>query len=192
MATLVTTAGSSSANSLCTLAEADAYIAASLYSTTAWDALTDDEKTYCLILAARVLAGFEWIGWPVYEYQAMPWPRWLPTAEYFTADYTSFPAAIKQAQAYIAYDVIYRGLQSRSAPSDGVATEAIQRLSLFGDISISYATGEVPLSESSAWSEIIRHDHFEIDLLLEPYISAVAFTSGRTDETAPTLLDEVT
>jgi len=188
---LVTTTGSSSANSLITLAEADVYIAASLYSQTGWDALSDDDKTAYIELAGRVINNLEWIGWPCYKNQAMAWPRWLPGDEDLDADSAEMPGDVKKAQAYIAYDVIYRGLQSRTDPSDGVGSEAIQRLSLFGDISISYATGEVPLSEGSAWTEIIRTDHFELDLLLSRYLTSVAFTSGRTDDKAPTLLDEV-
>lgn len=191
---LVTTNGSSSANSFITVDEADAHIAASSYVTSAWDELTDTEKENLLLLAAKVMQNMGWYKWPVYKNQALPFPRWdaEDAADHVSGDEVEIPDDIKKAQAYIAYDVIYRGLQSgENNPADGPASDAISRLNLFGEVSITMATGEVPLADGSAWSRIIKGKHFAIDLLLNEWLTDFYWTSGISDEDAPALLDEV-
>jgi hypothetical protein len=207
----ITTPGGSSSNSLCTVAEADDYLDASFYDTTAWFDLTEAEKGSLLVIAGLVMNGMNWIGWPVYENQAMCWPRWIkaqkyPNKAHFLSDYSlfgedesdlftdetvKFPDAMKKAQAFIAYDVVYRGLQNRTSAAAGPASDAIRSLSLFGDISLSFDPGqEVPLRDLCNLSGFLRSRSLEVYTLLSPYVSEYCFT-GDWDDWEPEFLDEV-
>jgi hypothetical protein len=205
--TLITTPGSSGSNSLCSLVEADAYIAASFYNKTAWDATEDSEKESLLIIGGMIFNGFTWLGWPVYTNQAMCWPRWLamqkPAPGYIGDTAPSydpddlveadavFPDAIKKAFAYFCYDVLYRSLQNRTSPGAGPATDAIRSISLFGDISLSFSPDlEIPMRDLSSISGLLRTRSPEIWALLSPYVSEMYFISDW-DAWQPALLDEV-
>jgi hypothetical protein len=73
--TLVATAGSASANSYITVADADTYHDAHSYATT-WTAATTAQKTVSLIWATRLLdSHFEWVGTIAGDTQALRWPR---------------------------------------------------------------------------------------------------------------------
>lgn len=75
---LISTPGGSNSNVLCSLAEADAYIAASLYPDKAtWPEKDETERESLLILAGLAMNDMNWIGWKVYREQAMCWPRWM-------------------------------------------------------------------------------------------------------------------
>ncbi len=214
---LITTLGGSTSNSMCTLAEADTYLTNSFYGGTygtipaEWDDMDDAEKESLLILAGLVMNGMSWVGWPVYEDQAMCWPRWLvyktqsnnrlnitswgafadDESELFTADTARLPDAVKKAQAYIAYDVVWRGLQNRTSPSAGPASDAIKSISLFGDVSLSFDPGqEVPMRDLQSINGFMRARAHEIYQLLAPYVTEMNFI-GHWDDWTPTLLDAV-
>lgn len=214
---LITTLGGSASNSLCTLAEADTYLTASFYGGTYgvipddWDEMSDEEKESLLILAGLIMNGMSWIGWPVYEDQAMCWPRWLTyktqsdnrltmtswglfpvdDSDLFTAETAKMPTSIKKAQAYIAYDVMWRGLQNRTSPSAGPASDAIKSISLFGDVSLSFDPGqEVPMRDLQSINGFMRARSHEIYQMLAPYVTETNLI-GHWDDWTPTLLDAV-
>lgn len=175
---LVTTAGSSSANSFITVAQADTYLAASPYDTTAWDALSDSEKENLLILAGIEMNNLAWRWWPIYTNQAMCWPRW-ETDE----DDTDIPDNIKKAQAYIAYDVIWRGLQGGLTPSEGAGTDAITRLALFGELTVSFGDSASSLAQGWPLTDLCH-------LLISQWVTRIKYT-GQSSGTAPDLEDEI-
>lgn len=214
---LITTLGGSTSNSLCTLAEADTYLADSFYGGTYgdipsdWDDMSDEEKESLLILAGLVMNGMSWVGWPVYEDQAMCWPRWLAyktqpnsrltitswgtfpsdESELFTADTARLPVGVKKSQAFIAYDIVWRGLQNRTSPSAGPASDAIKSLSLFGDVSLSFDPGqEVPMRDLQSINGFMRSRSHEIYQLLAPFVTEMNFI-GDWDDWTPMLLDAV-
>lgn len=186
------TSGSKTANSFCTVAEADEFLEASGWDVSLWDALDDEEKENLLILAALALNNLSWIGWKCYERQNLAWPRWFEEEEYFTADTISLPDDIKKTQAFLAFDVIYRGIQGRTSPSAGPATDAVKSLSLFGDISLSFGNAtEVPLRDGISLTGLLRAGHPEIYLLLSPYVVEIHFIGDWNAALPPDLLDEV-
>jgi len=196
---LNTTVGSKTANSFCTVVQADAYIAASLWSASdkaLWTALSDSEVEALLKLAAIMMCGMGWIKYPVYKKQALPFPRWYVDDDgndvYVNDDDSTvgIPDAIKKAQAYIAFDVVYRALQDRTSPGDGVAGEAIERLSLFGDVSIGFSKGETSIQNGSAWEDIISKEHWEIAVLIGKYYSPIEWVSNN-ERAIPDMEDEV-
>ena len=166
------------------------------------------------MLAALAMNGLPWLGWQVYEKQAACWPRWpFPEAmnpryarkyRYYSGfaytfpedDYTAataeFPVNVKKAQAYLAYDVIYRGIQGRTSPSAGPAQDAIKSLSLFGDISLSFGEHQERLlmNDSLSLLGLLRAGHPEIYLLLAKHVTEINFISDWSDY-EPELLDEV-
>jgi hypothetical protein len=195
------TVGGNAANSFCTVAEADEWIAASHYPGDAWDAQTDGEKESLLVLAGMLMNNMSWCDYEVYEDQAMSWPRWSweSAREYEDGDVITIPAAIRKAQAWIAYDVVYRGLQGASSPSEGRGADAISSLSLFGDVSISFGGAERSLADGTAFARAVQSEHWPIYALISAYVSEVHFTRGRTrawwrvnkERDAPRLLDAV-
>jgi len=110
--TIVATAGSASANSFVTLAEANTYMEARLNSTL-WDAATDDSKNRSLIEATRELGNLSWQGYTAADTQALAWPReWVtdpdsPTLDYY--DSTEIPTRLKNATCELAFQFIKAG-----------------------------------------------------------------------------------
>lgn len=182
---LVTTIGSRSANSYISVASADSILnASSLYNVTAWTALTTAGKEERLVLACLLMNRISWAGFPVYEKQALAFPR-----RWTVEDAIEIPLNIQQAQAFIAYDVIHRGLVSASNPSTGISKAAIKSLSLFQQsLSVTRADGPVIPADTSGFEQVIRTSHFPIYLLIDPYLTQV---SVMPELDGPELLDEV-
>ena len=119
--TVETGSGISGANSLVSLAEADAYWTDR--NSTAWLALTDTQKQAALIAASEYLSGFlAWIGIKSNPNQILAWPR----AVYFDSsgliavsidvvnsrlvDYTGVPVLVRQATIRVAHAVGVAGV----------------------------------------------------------------------------------
>lgn len=187
--------GSRLANSLITVAEADAHIADSPYPTAAWSALTAAKKEYRLILAAKFMKSrFSWSGWEIYEDQALPFPRWFPRESDSQASVPSdvevtIPEDIKRAQAYIAFAVIHRGLLGVSDPADGkVAEPEIKSLSLFGRMRVETTDTPAARTDQSIFEGLITSEYFQIGLLLADYVTTINIIPHRT---APVKLNSV-
>jgi hypothetical protein len=187
---LRTTMGASNANSFVNLGEADAYMAASSFrDRNLWIELGEEERENLLILAALIMSGMSWEWWPVYENQALPFPRWR-----YDTDTVQIPEAIKKAQTYIAWDIVYRNFQSTSSASDGALGDTIARFDLFGDVSITYGrsgAAEISIADGETWGDIINNDHLVIDLLLQKYRPQITISTALSDDYAPEFLVEV-
>lgn len=76
---LDTTIGGNNSNSMVTVVEADAFIDDSPYPADAWLDLTEPQKNFRLVYGAKFMASrFSWVGVPLHENQAMPYPRYVP------------------------------------------------------------------------------------------------------------------
>jgi hypothetical protein len=215
---LIVTPGSSDANSLLSLDEFDSYIAASFYDKTAYSIMSDTEKTSLLILTGITFNAFSWLGYEVYEDQAMAWPRWLTLVEReiihttlgpvnydgvsdyegpwsggdveYTAETAVFPEQIKCACAWYAYDVYYRSIQGRTSPGSGPAADALKSYSMFGDVSMSFDTNmEIPLRDITSISGLLRGRCPEIWTLMSPFVTEVRFMGSDWQSDGPKKLD---
>src|ERR1051326_898416 len=136
--TLDTTVGGASANSYCSLAEANTYHAAHPYSAV-WDAATDDQKNRAPVPATRLIdEQVEWDGVVTNgSVQALLWPR---AGMYY------------QNEWYIPVDVIPQKLKDAVAEfarqrlaEDRTADTAIDRLGIkrirVGPVDVDFAGG---------------------------------------------------
>lgn len=127
---IVATAGSASANSFVTLAEADTYMESRLNGST-WDAATTDNQNRALVEATRELSARTWLGDRVTAAQALAWPRqWAhdpdsPTSDYYSTDVV--PQRVKDACCELAFQFIKAGTTDVAAldSTDGVVRKKI-------------------------------------------------------------------
>lgn len=101
MATLVSTLGSSTANSYQSVAAATSYFANTLFDA-AWTALTADTKAQALITATTWLETLTYTGDRVDNTQALSWPRTATSSAGIANDGTTIPREILVAQAELA------------------------------------------------------------------------------------------
>jgi hypothetical protein len=134
---LNTEVASPSADSYCTVAEADTYLAGitDRFDTSDWDALSDTQKEQRLKLAAQILdTAIPFRGVSATKAQALKWPRIFPGEDLYVdddnplensfdtwtdltdyadllgmeeADYPGIPDEVKWAQIEIAYQVVH-------------------------------------------------------------------------------------
>lgn len=109
--TIVATAGSASANSFATVAEADAYLEARLNSS-AWTGT--EPKKQALVEATREISRLAYQGYRVDETQALSWPRYLcpnpdgiSTGSYYET--TELPTRIVEATIELALEFLKAG-----------------------------------------------------------------------------------
>ncbi len=190
---LITTPGGSSSNSFITVSEADAYLtAATLFDTSVWDSLTEAQKEERLIHAALLMkTRFNWIGWPIYRRQALPFPRWQSDEQDFDESTVTIPEPIKQAQAYIALDIVHRGSVGLTPVSDGMPKPDLKRLSLFGSLEVTLSDTIRGTSDSSSLGRSVASPHWVIEQMLSPYLTTVQLISAASTDDSPELLDEV-
>lgn len=106
--TLVATPGSASANSYCTVAEANAYHDSHGFATT-WTSASTADKTVALIWATRLLdATYNWVASVVDGVQALKWPRWavMDAHDYDYIPTTTIPQELKNATAELARQLL--------------------------------------------------------------------------------------
>lgn len=140
MATLVATAGSASANSYCTVAEAEVYFEGRLYSTT-WTDASDDDKPIALMWATRVLDEVcDWVGEKSAGSQALRWPRWDAwDKDGYNLAADTIPTFLKNATAELAFQLLAKdrlqtiddsigGLKSVTAGSVSVEFDKMDRI----------------------------------------------------------------
>lgn len=72
--TLTATAGSASANTYVTLADAETYME-TLYYKDSWTGKTDEQKKGAIVQACRLLDTLAWKGIKAADTQALEWPR---------------------------------------------------------------------------------------------------------------------
>jgi hypothetical protein len=136
--TLVATAGSASANSYATVAEADTYHDSRLFATD-WTGAATATKTVALIMATRLLdAIYAWESWATDATQALQWPRTgiLARNQLELVDSTVIPDELKNATAEFARQLI---VADRSLDSD-IETQGITSLRA-GPVSLTFKNG---------------------------------------------------
>lgn len=137
--TIVATAGSASANSFITEAEAITYMAAHL-NASAWTTVsgatcTESEKV-AIIESTRELSMLSWKGSRVDSTQALAWPRQFaenpdsPALAYLWFGSTVVPARVKDACAELAFQFLKAGTTDLASldPSVGVVEKTIDVL----------------------------------------------------------------
>lgn len=111
------TAGSATANTYATRAEADTYHTTRGFSD-AWTGAGTGEKDAALTWATRLLDGlFEWAGWSVSATQALQWPRdgVMNRTGLALLSTSAIPQEIKNATAELARQLL---VADRTADSD--------------------------------------------------------------------------
>jgi hypothetical protein len=138
--TIVSTAGSASANSYITSVEFDAYIATCLHVSAAVSAVTSDNKNRALVSATRLLdEQIEWDGDPNdADVQALQWPRsGLDDDKGAELDEDTIPTRLKNATAELARYLIDADRTVESS------TEGIEQLGV-GSINIRFSANKPP------------------------------------------------
>ena len=114
MAVAITeTAGSATANSFVTLAEAATFMESRLNASTWEDDASTDDKNRALVEATRQISRLTWVGRRTDTTQVLSWPRqWAtnpddPNASYYTN--TVIPQRVKDAQMELAFQFIKAG-----------------------------------------------------------------------------------
>lgn len=140
---LNTTVGSSTADSMITLEEANVYLETFFESDeglSRWQDLETSMQEELLRLGATFFSFLPLRGDKVFlatdttEEQAMPFPRTVQS------DTTIIPPEAKYCQAEIAFCVIFRTFISRTSITDGAATAAqVKKLGLGGLLSIEFS-----------------------------------------------------
>jgi len=158
--------GLAGANTYITLAAADTYYEAHLY-TTDWDGATDAQKNIALAMATRVLdQQFYWFGWKATTTQALQWPRadvpdpdrvaatypsrTIPNVAYIASD--SIPVFLSNAAAELAQMLIKK---DRQKDPDG---EGIREFVLTDVLEVIFdKTTKAPVIPSYIWSELLKY-----------------------------------
>jgi hypothetical protein len=101
--TIDATVGGASANSYCTLAEAESYFEERLHTAT-WDAANNVTKNAALVWARKILdEQVQWVGTAADSSQALRWPRsGVVDQDDFYISSAVVPDFVKEAQAELA------------------------------------------------------------------------------------------
>jgi hypothetical protein len=127
--------GLSTANSYCSLAEANAYHDGRGFVAT-WTNATVASKTTALLWATRLLdEQYCWSGSPVLSTQALGWPRYSAYDRHgYAVASTIVPTAVKDATAELARQLLDN---DRVAQADDGQPSSVS----LGSASVTYATG---------------------------------------------------
>ena len=159
--TLVATAKSASANSYCTLAEADQYHDDRPAVSTTWADASENNKIRALLWATKLMESlFTWTAYATTTTQALGWPRTgLLDRIDASLDSDTVPEEVKNAEAEFARQwlVANRG-QDNEIESQGIA--AIKAGSVFLQFTASQYNKVVPdvvaLRVPSDWYSAVR------------------------------------
>lgn len=132
--TLIATAGSASANSYLSVAEANT-IASSMVGTLQWNAATTDDKTRALITATNGLETLSYIGTRADPDQALSWPRSNAACGDKAPTSTEVPRELKLAcfdlaEALLGNPTMLRSSVATTGLVPGVANRDLKRLKL--------------------------------------------------------------
>jgi hypothetical protein len=179
---LVTAVGGSLSDSFVSVTEASTILSAAPFSTSTWSSLPTTNKENLLRYAALAMEFLPWRGWRVRENQALCYPRT------YQSDTDIIPQDIKDAQAYVAYLVIKRGLVGVTAPETGVSGQSVTSVSLGGLLSVGFGSQNVSGSVSGLTQLILSPD-FPVHLKIARHMATIRYR-GNGDR--PDLLPEIT
>ncbi len=143
------------ADSLCSVADADAYPAAR--GNAAWAPLTTEAKEQALRRATDYLGGYadSWKGTRVSSTQTLDWPRAGAVVNCYEVDWQTVPVGVANACAALALKASTTDL----APDLGPQKQSVK----VGPIETTYATGTRQATKYSA-----------VDSMLAPYLAGGA------------------
>jgi hypothetical protein len=167
---LNTLIGRKNSNSFITIDEADSILVNLPDDVTDWDALSDTEKEYRLILAAHLMGMLGLRGRKAYKFQKLCFPR--TSQEDFGLEVTIIPDEAKRMQAAIAYSVVHRGLANRPSVTTDETYGRVNRFSVGGILH--WGTGSAPLTGGTLLDAVIRSTHFNIYLEFKPYLTQIS------------------
>lgn len=132
--TLIATAGSASANSYLSVAEANT-IASSMVGDLSWNTATTDDKTRALLTATNGLETLSYIGTRATTDQALSWPRSNAACGDKTPSTTEVPRELKLAcfdlaEALLGNPTMLRSSVATAGLIPGVANRDLRRLKL--------------------------------------------------------------
>jgi len=112
---LIETAASATANTYCSLAEAETYMESKFHKT-AWTAATDSQKDIVLAEATRLLdQHYSFVGFKYTELQALRWPRTeVLTPDGYDVAWTTIPQFLKDATAELALYILSSDVTAES------------------------------------------------------------------------------
>ena len=191
---LDTTVGGAYANSFVELADADDYITNSgsyPAGLDAWLDLEDTAREFRLRVAAQFIGVLPLRGYPIYEYQALSFPR------SFQLDQTIIPEAVMEAQALIAYLIVDRNIAEQEAEATGgdilLESALVKSVKIMGvlEVGLQNTMDAATLKQQSLVSKPLFYKAMKayglpIWFLLKPYIAQ--FRGGTFATTSPTLL----
>jgi len=210
---LITLVGCDTANSFVDLDEASTILAAAPFDTVAWDDESEAWQEGRLIMAAELMECLSWRGYKAYQYQALCFPRTVRTqsrevagvgvilsetdTEYSgfrtgvtwswvalgATDLTTIPTKIKEAQTYIAWLVISRGLTSLKGPASGVGGAPVKSVNLGGQLAVTFA--DTNFQDRSVLRNLIMNNEFPIAFKLAPFLTQIRGYSGDVPELQP-------
>lgn len=172
--------GGRDSESFITVAEADALLADLPDDPAEWEALSEADKEYRLILSAQVLGLLPWRGRQTYCGQALCWPR--------SVYQHGIPAEVKEAQAQVAYTVIHRGLaQLPDSASEDPSMSDLKSVSLGGILSVTFAT-DGGLSGGTMLDRLVGSIQFPVYMRLKRWLSQMRWGTilETTDDEYPT------
>lgn len=173
------------------------------FDTTAWTSMTTAQKEGRLTTAAEIMEQLPWRGYKAYVDQALCFPRlvqvqrksedavvydsivntdgfrgyvswsWVPLG---STDILSIPTKIKEAQAYIAWLVVHRGLSSLKSPTKGVGGAPVKSVNLGGQLAVQFA--DTNYQSASMLRNMVMSDEFPIAIKIAPFITRFRGYSG--------------
>lgn len=163
---LKTQVGGRDSDSFITVTEADAYLSSGPDDITAWNNLSVAEKELRLKLSAQAIGLLRCRGRQIYCGQALAFPRSCQDVSH------SIPEEVKEAQAWIAYSVIHRGLANRPTDiTEDVSGSEVSQVMLGGLLMVSFRGS--PLSGGSDFERLVRSANFPVYMKLKRWITQV-------------------
>jgi len=163
---LMTKVGGAESNSFITLAEMTTLLASLPDETDSWEDLEEEAQEYRLKLGAQAIGFLPLAGSRAYCSQALSFPR---TSQ---GNVKVIPDEVKEAQAFLTYSVIHRGLAGR--PSSVVEAESgarVSQVSLGGLLSVSFAG--TAISAGNILDKLIRSSQFPLFLGMKKFLSQI-------------------
>lgn len=145
--------GGRESDSFITVSEADSLIADLPDDSVEWLALSTGEKELRLRMAANMIGYLKLRGMRAYRGQRLSFPRT------HQGNVKIIPPEVKEAQAFVAYSVVHRGLANRpSSASKKEPTNDINQLYLGGALMVSFSKGRT--SPKDIMSKLVQSVQF--------------------------------
>lgn len=159
---LNTRVGDPSSDSFVTVTEADVILQAGPDDDSEWAGLTVAEKELRLRLAASAMSSLAFSGRRCYARQALCFPRGKWGCR-------TIPTEIKEAQAFIAYSVVHRGLLGRPVITAKGAVTGVKSVALGGMLAVTFGNQ----ASTSVLDEMTASTQFPILMRLQRFLTQI-------------------